>query len=41
MTDLIWTCPKCGGSNDKLEAIDGRKRWVFFWTEKDQGDSNQ
>jgi hypothetical protein len=30
MTDLIWTCPKCGGSNDRLEAVVGRKRfWLF------------
>jgi hypothetical protein len=30
MTDLIWTCPKCGGSNDRLEAVPGRKRWLLF-----------
>jgi hypothetical protein len=30
MTDLIWTCPKCGGSDDRLEAVVGRKRlWLI------------
>ena len=30
MTDLIWSCPKCGGSNDRMEAVPGsRKYWLF------------
>lgn len=30
MSDLIWSCPKCGGSNDRVEAVPGsRKFWLF------------
>ena len=30
MTDLIWSFPKCGGSNDRKEAVPGsRKFWLF------------
>lgn len=34
MTDLLWCCPKCGGSDDRLEAIPGRKRWFLFGKKK-------
>ena len=30
MTDLIWSCPKFGGSNNHMEAVPGnRKYWLF------------
>lgn len=34
MTDLIWYCPKCGGSNDRLEAVKGLRKWVLFGARK-------
>lgn len=34
MTDLIWHCRKCGGSNDQLEAVRGIRRWIIFGTRK-------
>jgi hypothetical protein len=30
VTDLIWHCPKCGGSNERMEAVPGSwKFWLF------------
>lgn len=34
MTDLIWTCPNCGGANDRLEAASGLRKWLFFGPRK-------
>jgi len=34
MTDLIWLCPNCSGSSDRLEAVKGRKRWILFGRRK-------
>jgi len=34
LVDLIWICPKCGGSNDRLEAVPGRRNWLFFGERK-------
>jgi len=34
MTDLIWNCPKCGSSNDRLEAVKGLRKWVLFGPRK-------
>jgi hypothetical protein len=34
MTDLLWSCPKCGGSDDRMEAVPGRRRWILFGKRK-------
>ena len=34
MTDLLWYCPKCGGSNDRMEAVPGRRRWFLLGKRK-------
>lgn len=34
LVDLIWICPKCGGSNDRMEAVPGRRKWWFFGKRK-------
>lgn len=36
MPDLIWTCSKCGGSNDRMEAVAGRKRFWLFGARKSE-----
>jgi hypothetical protein len=30
VVDLIWYCPNCKGSNDRLEAVKGSRRWILF-----------
>ena len=34
MTDLIWSCPKCGGSNDRMEAVPGKRKYRLFGKRK-------
>ena len=34
MTDLIWCCPKCGGSNDRMEAVPGSRKFLLFGKRK-------
>ena len=34
MTDLIWSCPKCGGSNDRMEAVPSNRKYWLFGTRK-------
>jgi len=30
MPELIWTCPNCGGSNERMDAVKGRRKfWLF------------
>ena len=34
MTELLWNCRKCGGSDDRMEAVPGRRRWFLFGKRK-------
>ena len=34
MTELLWNCRKCGGSDDRMEAVPGRRRWFLFGERK-------
>ena len=34
MTDLIWYCGKCGGSDDRLETVPGKRKWLIFGPRK-------
>lgn len=31
MTDLIWSCPKCGGSNESVRVVSGKSK---FWSKR-------
>jgi hypothetical protein len=34
MTELLWKCRKCGGNNDRMEAVPGRRSWFLFGKRK-------
>ena len=34
VAELLWYCPKCGGSDDRMEAVPGRRRWFLFGKRK-------
>ena len=34
MTDLLWYCPKCGGSNERMETVPRRRKLWFFGKRK-------
>lgn len=34
MTELIWFCPRCGSSDERMEAVKGRRVWLIFGPRK-------